>query len=203
MNNKDHFNMVCNYYTQNASRIDMKYNQTTFDEIHGNWFWRINPSPGFALDVGAGSGRDAIGLAKNGWSVVALEPSEGLYNVGKKKSEYYDIQWFNEGIPEMFFSNQYTYIFHLILISGVWMHIPPEDREESFRKLSELLSSSGMMVFKIRYGPSTYDELFFDVNKDEILDFALKYKHVPIFINKGESDTRKRNHVSWETIILR
>ncbi|PSQ97072.1 MAG: hypothetical protein BRD55_03960 [Bacteroidetes bacterium SW_9_63_38] len=45
------------------------------------------------------------------------------------------------------------YRFDLILLNGVWMHVPPSRRERAFRKLTALLKPGGHLVFGLRSHP--------------------------------------------------
>ena len=59
-----------------------QYNSVPFESVHKDWLDDI-PSEGMALDVGAGSGRDARFLAARGLSVVAVEPADGIREVAR------------------------------------------------------------------------------------------------------------------------
>jgi SAM-dependent methyltransferase len=53
------------------------------------------PTPGRALDVGCGSGRDAIYLAKRGWQVTAVDAVEKALDSAKQRAaaEGVEVQW--------------------------------------------------------------------------------------------------------------
>ncbi|NVJ63025.1 MAG: hypothetical protein HWD84_02230, partial [Flavobacteriaceae bacterium] len=53
------------YYSKNAETLSQQYNSIGFEKVHRDWISEI-PEKGFALDVGAGSGRDARYLAAKG-----------------------------------------------------------------------------------------------------------------------------------------
>ena len=64
-------------------------------------------------------------------------------------------------MPEPFYSTKLTTTpfitnqeisFDLILLSAVWMHIPPSDRARSIRKLANLLKPGGKLVISLRHG---------------------------------------------------
>ncbi len=55
-------NKTINHYNQNASDFFKQYESQSADEIHDSWSSHIG-SDGLALDIGAGSGRDALWLA--------------------------------------------------------------------------------------------------------------------------------------------
>ena len=67
------------FYDKYAERLHKNYQlvdpiDASFGSLEG--FLRV--SPGFACDIGAGSGRDANWLAEKGWDVIAVEPSSGM-----------------------------------------------------------------------------------------------------------------------------
>lgn len=53
------------------------------------------PAPGRALDVGCGSGRDAVYLAKRGWQVTAVDAVEQAVDSAKQRAveEGVEVQW--------------------------------------------------------------------------------------------------------------
>lgn len=60
------------YYNNNAESLCSQYEALDASDIHRCWQYDHLPSqPGFACDIGAGSGRDAKWLATKGWDVVA------------------------------------------------------------------------------------------------------------------------------------
>ena len=64
------------YYDRNRDAVLARYNALDPAEVHAAWAPTHQPSePGFACDIGAGSGRDANWLAAQGWEVVAVERS--------------------------------------------------------------------------------------------------------------------------------
>ncbi len=46
----------------------------------------IRPDNGMVLDIGAGSGRDALWFAEHGCQVIALEPAADLRQIGQLKT---------------------------------------------------------------------------------------------------------------------
>ena len=42
--------------------------------------------------------------------------------------------------------------FDLILLSAVWMHLPPSDRPRAFRKIINLLKPGGLLAIALRDG---------------------------------------------------
>lgn len=64
------------YYDLNADALVARYDGVDSADVHADWVpAHLREEPGFACDIGAGSGRDANWLAARGWEVVAVEPS--------------------------------------------------------------------------------------------------------------------------------
>jgi SAM-dependent methyltransferase len=66
-------------YNKNAKKFFSQYQSLIFDQVHGDWLPQLDGKTGLALDVGAGSGRDAAALTERGWDVVAVEPAVWMH----------------------------------------------------------------------------------------------------------------------------
>ena len=55
--------------------MDEFYEKTKDEEPHKNVVWLVKnqKSPGVAVDLGCGAGRDSILLLKNGWTVHSFD----------------------------------------------------------------------------------------------------------------------------------
>jgi SAM-dependent methyltransferase len=60
-------------------------------------------SPGRALDVGCGSGRDAVYLAKRGWQVTGVDFAETGLNAARQRAqrEGVEVQWVKGDVAEL------------------------------------------------------------------------------------------------------
>ena len=65
-------------YADEAPELLKRYESISFADAHAPILQLIPPAPCRALDIGAGTGRDAAGLLALGHSVVAVEPTEEL-----------------------------------------------------------------------------------------------------------------------------
>ena len=129
-----------NYYSANAPTLAFKYNSLNPEALHGSWSRFILDNPGMALDIGAGSGRDANWLAEKGWDVVAVEPCRKFRELAKPAS-HANVIWQDDELPELKSLRAAGHRFNLILLSAVWMHVLPNKRERAFRIISELLGA--------------------------------------------------------------
>lgn len=83
-----------------------------------------------ALDVGAGSGRDAAWLAGRGLEVIAAEPSGGMRREGKTRHP--GLRWVDDRLPGLAAVHRLGLSYDLVLLSAVWMHVPPRERSRAF-----------------------------------------------------------------------
>ena len=110
------------------------------------------PAPALVLDVGAGTGRAAAWLASRGLEVVAVEPSGAMSTEAQRLHPSPSIRWMSDSIPGLDKVFRLGLSFDLILLSAVWMHIPPADRGCAFRKLVTLLKPGGCIAITLRHG---------------------------------------------------
>ncbi len=190
------------FYTDNAHSLIAQYDQVHFESVHKDWLSHI-PAQGMALDVGAGSGRDARYLSAKGLSVVAVEPAETLLEAAKANPENHNIHWLCDALPEL---NQVFALqvkFDLILLSAVWMHIAPSSRERTFRKLSSLLKPNGKMVISLRHGECRDERTMHPVSASELAQYASQFGLTcQLLTQNRQADQLGRSDVSWETVLL-
>ena len=189
------------HYNLNASRFFSQYESQSAGSLHSSWMSHLNGMDGLALDIGAGSGRDALYLAKNGFEVFAVEPSEKLRSLAQAKNDHPNISWFDDSLPELKVIHSLNIKCDLILLSAVWMHIPRSSRSRAFRKVANLLKPGGKLVITLRYGDSPDEREMHDVSFSEISHFA-KSHALKIVTHKSDDDKLKRKDVSWETVVL-
>jgi len=194
-----------NYYSENAEQLCGQYDSLDPGVVHQSWKKFIENKKGIALDVGAGSGRDARWLADKGWDVVAVEPSRKLREIAKRKiSQSGSVTWVDDKLPDLQRTNSLDYRFNLILVSAVWMHLPQIKRERAFRQLTDLLASNGLLVITLRHG-SDYEEntkrKFHPVSREELEHFARQRAVIPVS-NTQETDKLSRINIEWETCVF-
>lgn len=189
-------------YTQQAECFFDQYQSVRFADVHRSWLGHLPAQPGFAIDVGAGSGRDACALADMGWDVLAVEPSAGLRRLGGLASVGKNVQWLDDALPELGKVRAMGYRFNLILVSAVWMHLRPADRERAFRILTELMAPGGLLVITLRHGPDDLQRNFHAVSSQEFEVLARNRALVTVDVS-AESDIFNRPGVSWQAMVFR
>jgi SAM-dependent methyltransferase len=100
-------------------------------------------SPGRALDLAAGEGRNAIHLARNGWEVRAVDFSEVAVERGRQMAEReaLPIEWLTADL------NRYTPPageFDLVMI--FYLHMPWSEMERVLRRAAEAVAPGGLFL---------------------------------------------------------
>jgi SAM-dependent methyltransferase len=173
-----------------------------FEDVHKGSLPFLPTKPGQMLDIGAGSGRDAAWFARRGWDVVAVEPAEAMRAEAARLHAAPNIRWIADSIPALSHVVRLGLSFDLIWLSGVWMHVCPDERARSMRKLAMLLRPGGRLVMTLRHGPPAEDRPMWPVDAHEVerlgLDFGLTLR---VATARGD-DLAGQKDVSWQTVIL-
>ncbi len=210
--------MLPNFYNENAKELSQQYLSKTFDEVHKSWSQFlpsiIENSNARILDLGAGSGRDSKHLAElaakthnteNNVQIFAVEPAKELSIIGENTTQLFNVKWLEDSLPALRNVTKQEISFDLILLSAVWMHIPPSDRARSIRKLANLLKPGGKLVISLRHGQTDEEckqRKMHHVCPDELKRLATDVGLFTKLETAKEEDKLGRNHVSWQTVVL-
>lgn len=189
------------HYSEKAHHYYELYNSVNAENVHSDWKALLKKiPPAHALDVGAGSGRDANWLAEQGWKVTAAEPANELRNLAKANS-HNSVTWCNASLPKLTALPQKPKTYELILLSAVWMHLPEAERPQALKRLAELLSNTGKMYISLRFGPSDPERPMYPVSYEELQTLAAENGLTARNLNPVPSkDGLQRSDVGWVTV---
>ncbi|MFZ4132946.1 class I SAM-dependent methyltransferase [Streptomyces koyangensis] len=88
-------------YGKDAEALAQQYEEVPFERVHGHLLRWLPSAAGRAVDIGAGSGRDAAALAARGHEVVAVEPTPELRQVGRRLHGDAPIDWVDDALPAL------------------------------------------------------------------------------------------------------
>lgn len=177
------------------------YDAFGFEDIHAGAIPFLPPCPGLVLDVGAGSGRDADWFASRGWQVVAAEPAGALRGEAARRHPAPAIRWIDDRLPALAAVHRLGLGFDLIWLSGVWMHIPPEDRPRAMRKLATLLKPGGRIMLTLRHGPAPQGRPMWPVDAHEVERLGTDHG-LALRVATEQPDRGGRAEIRWQTVIL-
>lgn len=122
------------------------------------WRWMLErpdaPVPGRALDIGCGSGRDAVYLARRGWQVTAVDFVEKALARARQRAveEGVQVQWIRADVGELGargLEPGYNLLYDFGCIHG----LPEPARRGAAAGLSKLAAPGAMLlIFAIKAG---------------------------------------------------
>ncbi|MDG9666536.1 class I SAM-dependent methyltransferase [Hahella sp. CR1] len=180
------------FYNLNSEQLFHQYQSLPFEQVHAAWLDYLPATPERALDVGAGSGRDAGWLANKGWSVTAIEPSDKLRAKAIAQHGESQIQWLSDTLPSLeTLCDSKSY--HLILVSAVWMHLTPAQQTQSLQRLRRLQAPGGVIVITWRNIADEQERRFHPIEMKN-------FEQARIYSTK---DIGLRANVEWTTAVFR
>ena len=189
-------------YDDQAKILAERYESLDFSKIH-EWLLPFLPEArGSALDVGAGSGRDAKGLLDMGFEVVAVEPSFGMRKEGMERHPDPGILWVDDALPGLDQLVRQGLSFDVALVSAVWMHVSPEDRPRAFRKILSLLKPGAILAMTLRQGPPDPGRHMYESSLPE-LEKLVRTHGVTLLHTSVEPDRLGRSEVIWVHVAMK
>lgn len=188
-------------YDRGASAFAARYDGVPADDLWGRIRDLLPSGAGrLALDVGAGSGRDAAWLAGLGYETVAVEPAAGMRAEGARLHP--GLRWIDDRLPALSGVHRLGLSYDLILLSAVWMHLPPVERPRAFRKLGTLLKPGGVLVLTLRGGPGEPGRGMYPTSLGEIEGLAREHG-LAVLRALDEPDRLGRVNIAWISVVLR
>ena len=192
-------NKNISFYSDNSTTLFDQYQSLSFDTVHQSWLGTVNLSKyKTALDIGAGSGRDALALSELKLCVTAIEPAQSLMDKGIELTGD-KVNWQSDILPELSSLNKNTY--DVILISAVWMHLTVVQQSQSLERLSTLLNDEGILVITLRHGEFNDGRKAFDVNGSRLIEDAKAF-NLTVLHTDNDTDQLNRPDVYWETVVF-
>jgi SAM-dependent methyltransferase len=179
-----------------GSGAAQRYESISFADAHAPVLQLIPPAPGRALDIGAGTGRDAAGLVALGHSVIAVEPTEELRRGAMLLHPSPMIEWLDDSLPDLAVVRARKEEFDLVMLTAVWMHLDGAQRQRAMPNVSALVRNGGIVIMSLRHGPVPPGRRMFEVTAEETIALAQRSNLFCTLNREAESSLRQPG-VSW------
>lgn len=190
------------WYERHATDLIPRYESLSVEQVHDWLIEKLPPAPATVLDVGAGSGRDAAWMADRGYEVVAIEPARAMREEAKRLHPNPKIRWMSDRLPSLDYLSGSALTFDVILLSAVWMHVPPAERPRAFRKLLALLKPGGLLAISLRQGPAESERAIYPAPLSEIEQLTRNHGVLVELVHTGD-DHLGRQPVHWIQVVIR
>lgn len=100
-----------------------------------------------ALDIGCGTGQDAVALAAAGWRAVGIDVSAEALGVARRRSAQYGVQvdWHQADATNLPFASA---AFQLVVDRGCFHHIPDGQRAAYAQEAARVLAVGGVLLLR-------------------------------------------------------
>lgn len=148
------------------------------------------PETGNCLDMGCGSGNEAIFLAQCGYNVTGIDFSEKALEIADKKARTnkVEIKWMSEDVTNI---NLIGSTFDFINDRGCFHHINENERQKYADETGRLLKPGGHLLIRGSRNKNSEEKGFVIVNEECIDRFFNKilFKRGPVLPISYISDT--------------
>jgi SAM-dependent methyltransferase len=160
--------------------------------------------PARAVDIGAGTGRDAAWFARRGHDVLAVEPVRELREAGMALHAADGVTWLDDRLPGLSMMPANS-SFDLVTLIGVWQHVEEDDRPVAMARLGEIVAPGGLLVMYLRHGPASPARRVIPISDDDTI--ALAGKTGFSLLRRAEAESLQAGNramgVRWTWVVLR
>ena len=192
-------------YAEQAEELVLRYEGIDFAAKHGAVLPLLPAAPASAIDIGAGTGRDAAWLAERGYRVVAVEPTEAMRSRAIALHPTPAIEWIDDSLPALHRVVAQRRRFDLVMLTAVWMHLDAEERRIAMANVAALLAPFGLLVITLRHGPVPIGRVMFAVSAEETIALAEAHGlRLALDVHAESSQAANRDAgVSWTQLAFR
>ena len=191
------------YYDGYASRLADEFEVPDFKLAHPYLAANLPAVPKLSiLDVGSGGKRDSAAMIALGHEVTLAEPSESLVRfripsgpaLPKGKTIYLSDQRID--------GSANTHKFDIVVVNGVWAHIPIDRRQRAMDRLLDMVRPGGRLYMAFRDGPADLSRSVYAAPVNEIRRLA-RGSGVSVQELPSQPDLIGRPDVLWRSVVIR
>lgn len=193
-------------YGETADVLVKQYESRSFADVHRCLLPLLPAAPARALDIGAGTGRDAAALAALGHTVLAVEPTPEMRAHGQRLHPSPAIEWLDDSLPELARVRarvrEQGVRFDLVMMTAVWMHLDEAERTRAMACVAGLVAPGGLMTLSLRHGPVPAGRRMFDVSPAETRALAARHGLSTVY-EKDRPSVFNADGVWWDVLAFR
>lgn len=140
-------------YAARAQALSARYDAIPNEAWYAPVRDLIPAQPSRVIDIGAGTGRDAIWFADMGHRVTAAEPVTAFVEAARRRDTRID--WVEDALPGLPVVLAQDRRFDLLTLSGVWQHLDEGERQSAAPVIRLLSAPGAMLLMALRHGPAS------------------------------------------------
>ena len=162
--------VLASYAAEATPELIAGYDSLPSVEIYASVLDLFPDAPARVADIGAGTGRDAAWLARQGHRVLAVEPVRAFREAGARLHGD-AVEWLDDQLPGLE-RMQRCGPFDLVLLCAVWHHLDTPDRARTVQSLARIAAPRGRLILSLRHDPGTPERRSFPAPPEEAIDLA-------------------------------
>jgi SAM-dependent methyltransferase len=188
-------------YTEEADALTRQYESVRFVDVHAPVLHLLPTVPSDVLDIGAGTGRDAAALVGMGHRVVAVEPTAALRDRAALLHPSTHIEWIDDSLPHLPRLMRREDQFDVVMLTGVWIHLDPQQRRDAMPRVASLLRPGGVLLLTLRHGPAPPGRRrLFETSAEEMIAVAGVHGLHPVLKVEHQPDFFGRREIAWTSL---
>lgn len=192
-------------YGKQASALATAYNSLATPEILPDFAEHILNLPDKAvhrmLDLGCGTGRDALWAAQQGITVVAVDGTSEMLTEARKNHNHHLINYMADTAPALQNLTKLGIRYDTVLMGAFLFHFDAAERQELYSNITPLLRDNSKLFITLRHGPVPEGRIMHSVSLQELDDLAKSHGGVSYY-HGNKPDPLNRPSVSWDHICL-
>lgn len=162
--------VLASYAAEATPELIAGYDSLPSTKVYASVLDLFPDAPARIADIGAGTGRDAAWLARQGHRVLAVEPVRAFREAGIKLHGG-PVEWLDDRLPELE-RIQGCEPFDLVLLCAVWHHLDTPDRARAVQSIARITAPGGRLIVSLRHDPGARDRHSFPAPPEEAIALA-------------------------------
>ncbi|MGB7242366.1 MAG: class I SAM-dependent methyltransferase [Sulfitobacter sp.] len=194
---------VIDGYCADAENLIPRYRAVSSEILFAPVSAFLPQAPAQVLDVGAGTGRDAIWLSGCGHHVVAVEPVVAFRDAAAA-CPHHGVEWIDDRLPDLVHVSQRQRRFDFILLSAVWHHLTEAERKTALPVLGRLLARSATLILSLRSGQGVASRPAYPTTAKDVVDMArvTGLRHLATVPASSVQEANKSANISWDWLVF-